>query len=289
MIPDAQHDQPRRHDPQKKHYREISAVKKLPHAARCRTDGTADIAPQAGGAETRDLQPGRGLGATERAEQIQLLGFFAAQFSAGGFWNASRRQQFDAVRWQAETFGDLLGDRGNDGGAAAGVGFARFGYDHQAFGAAGFVFQAESDDAAFANAFDARGEFFDFVRVEVAAAFDDDVFHAAGDVDFAVGAIGTVAGIYPGVFAFLRGGASGEQLCSGGGVAKKPFGGGRPAEPQKSFGAIRDFVAFLVYDANINTVHGVVGRNKRDGVGVAGRDRDSLAVSRKRLASNAID
>ena len=88
---------------------------------------------------------------------------------------------------------NLLRDRGSDFRTGGGIGFARFGHDDKFLGTGAFVLETECDDAALANSFGATGELLDFVRIEIAAAFDDDVLDAAGDVNFAVGPIGAIA------------------------------------------------------------------------------------------------
>ena len=56
---------------------------------------------------------------------------------------------------------------------------------------------AKGDDAAFAYAFDTRSDFFDFVGIQIAAGLEDDVLHAAGDEEFALGSVGAIAGAEP--------------------------------------------------------------------------------------------
>src|SRR5213082_146223 len=87
-----------------------------------------------------------------------------------------------------------------EAGAARRVTFVGLRNDDQFFRARGLVRQAEGHDTAFANSIGARRKFLDFVRIQIAPAFDDDVLHAAGNVDFSVGAIRAIARIHPRVF-----------------------------------------------------------------------------------------
>ena len=170
-------------------------------------------------AEARNLQPGGRLFGAEGSGDVELASFFAAKFSAGRFRDAARRNEFDTVGREAEPGGNFVSDGSGNCGATRGVGFPRF-RDHDEFFRAGtHVLQAERDDAAFADAIGAAGELFDFVRIEIAATLDDDVLDAAGDEDFAVGAIGTIAGIDPSKFA-VRGLAFREECLGGGGIVE---------------------------------------------------------------------
>src|SRR5215813_1031830 len=133
-------------------------------------------------------------------------------------------------------------DSGSNSGTARGVGFTRLRYHHQFFCAGARVFEAEGNDAPFANPVDAACELLDFVRIEIAAAFDNDVLDAAGDENFAFGAISTVARIDPGKFTVKRL-ASGKKLLCRGGIVEVTAGGRCPAKPEKAFNAVGDFVA----------------------------------------------
>src|SRR5271154_2234091 len=98
------------------------------------------------------------------------------------------REQFDKVRRHADGLRNLRVDF--RGYALALACLAQFCGDDEALGAGALVGRAESYYAAGADAFYAPYHFFEFVGVEIAAAFDDDVFGAAGDVELFVGAIG---------------------------------------------------------------------------------------------------
>src|SRR5262249_45307211 len=137
---------------------------------------------------------------------------------------------------------NFMRDSGSDSGTARGVGFTRLRYHHQFFCAGVRVFEAEGNDAPFANPVGAACELFDFVRIEIAAAFDNDVLDATGDENFAFGAISAVARINPGKFTVGRL-ASGKKLLRRGGITEITAGGGWPAKPEKTFDAVGDFVA----------------------------------------------
>ena len=63
---------------------------------------------------------------------------------------------------------------------------ARLGDDDQPFGAGPRVLDAEGGDAAAPHARHVGDRFLDLLRIDVAAAGDDDVLHAAGDEEIAV-------------------------------------------------------------------------------------------------------
>ena len=161
--------------------------------------------------------------------------------------------------------------------------FASFRDDNQFFRARGFVRQAERDDTAFANSFGARREFLDFVRIQIAPALDDDVLHAAGNVNFTVGAIRTVAGVHPRVFPPAGCLAQGQQRFRCFGIAVVAARCRRPPEPQKAFGAV------FIHDAHFMPWQRFSGGNKRDGGVVRGRRGHRASLRRECLALHAID
>src|SRR5262249_62242560 len=124
-------------------------------------------------------------------------------------------------------------DSGRNSGTARGVGFTRLRYHDEFFCAGARVFEAEGNDAPFANPVGAACELFDFVRIEIAAAFDNDVLDATGDENFAFGAISAVARINPGKFTVGRL-ASGKKLLRRGGGSGINAGRGWTAETQKN-------------------------------------------------------
>ena len=94
--------------------------------------------------------------------------------------------------------------------------------------------RAERRDAALADAGDRRDRFLDLVRIGVAAGADDDVLHAAGDVDVAARDVGAVAALDPAVV---------EQLARLLLVAEIALGHRGPAEFQHALVALADLVA----------------------------------------------
>ncbi len=113
------------------------------------------------------------------------------------------------------------------------------------------------------------GEFFDFVRIKIAAALDDDVFHPASDKDFPFSAISAVASIYPGGRA-SSGVSCGKQYFCGSRIVEVAAGRGWPAKPEKSFAAIGSFISGIVHDTYFMIRNRAAGRDKRDGIGVRG-------------------
>ena len=112
------------------------------------------------------------------------------------------------------------------GGAAP---FARLGEHHDALGAARRVLAAEHRDAAAAHAGNVADRFLQLVGADVAAAADDDVLLAAGDVEHAVGEVGAIAGVHP---------VAVEQALGRFRVAVVAAGRRRAAELQRAFGAV---------------------------------------------------
>ena len=183
----------------------------------------------------------------------------------------------------------MFGDGGGDFRAGGSFAIAHFRDDDELLRAAGFVFQTESDNTAFANAIDARGEFFDLMGIEIAAAFDDDVLDATSDVDFSFGAIRAISGIYPGVLARVLRRAEREKFFGGFGVAIVASGGGRSAEPEKTFGAVRDFVVFFVDDAHFVAQERSAGGHEGNGHRVRGIGGNGAALRGEDFAIDAID
>src|SRR3984957_5225199 len=127
------------------------------------------------------------------------------------------------------------------------------------------------------------------MRIQIATALDDDVFDAAGHIDFGVSAIGAIAGIDPGKCVRTRGWAEGEQFLSGGSVVVIAGGRGRAAEPQETFSAIGNFVAGLIDDANFVFRQRGAGGDERDRANFRGRRRRGAPFDCKGFAFDAID
>ena len=75
---------------------------------------------------------------------------------------------------------------------------------NQAFRARARAFRAERDRATPADSLHACGRKLHFVRIDVVAGLDDDVFHAAGDKKVAFRKVGAIAGVDPRVRSFRR-------------------------------------------------------------------------------------
>src|SRR5690348_2174355 len=189
MVFDEFNDRPARHNPQQENDTEVDSVENFGGSPRRSFYVSSYRARGASDRQLYDLYPRGRAPSRKFSREIELFGLFAAEFSARCFGNASGRDDFDLVWWQAEPLRNLLRyDRCNSG-AARRFAFARFRDDDQLFRSRGLIFHAKRDDASFANAFRARRKFFDFVRVKIAAALDDDVLHAASDVNLAIGAV----------------------------------------------------------------------------------------------------
>ena len=101
--------------------------------------------------------------------------------------------------------------------------------------------------------------------IEIPARLDDDVFHAAGDENFTLGAICAVAGVHPRAFALPDGRALRKQLFCRPGIPVVAARRRRPAEPQITFHALRRFLSGIVHDADFVSGHGRPGGHKGNG------------------------
>src|SRR5260370_2608692 len=117
------------------------------------------------------------------------------------------------------------------------------------FGSGTLVRKPKCNNAALAKTVDPRGQFLHLVRVQISAALDDDVLHATSDVNFAVRAIGAIAGVHPGEFVFPGRSTYWKKLIRCGRIFVVAVGRRWSAKPQKSLRALSDFVSFCVDDA----------------------------------------
>ncbi len=132
---------------------------------------------------------------------------------------------------------------------------SRFRNDYQPFGAGCGICRSERDHAALAHARNARHAVFDFVRVQIVSRMNDDVFHAAGNVNLAIGAVRAVAGVDPARGCTLR-----KQRRRSRFVPVITLRGGRSAKPQLSFHAVPGILPLLIRDA-----HFMPGKRNADG------------------------
>ena len=114
------------------------------------------------------------------------------------------------------------------------MGLARLREHHDALGAARRMRRAEHRHATAAHARQVAHGFLELVGTDVAAAADDDVFLAPGDVHAPFGEIGTIAGVHP---------VAVEQSLRGLRIAVVAAGGGGPAELKLAFVAIGELEA----------------------------------------------
>ena len=91
VILDELHHHPRGNNPKEKHHTEVHTVQNLEPALHPGKDFAADVAQRAPCSQAHDLYPGWRARGGKSSRQIELLGFFAAQFTAGRFWDAARR------------------------------------------------------------------------------------------------------------------------------------------------------------------------------------------------------
>src|SRR5260370_20613437 len=118
----------------------------------------------------------------------------------------------------------------------------------------------------------------------MSAAFDDDVLYAAGNVNLAVRAIGTVTGIYPCKFTFAGGTTGKKQTFCRRGILVITGSCRRPSEPKKALRAIGDLISFVVDDANFVAGKSAPGGNKRDNRTCFDPRRHRASVRRKGLS-----
>jgi hypothetical protein len=165
--------------------------------------------------------------------------------------------------------------------ALVGVAGSRLGQHDQPFGAALGVGRAERGHAAFAHAVDRADRVLDLLRVEVAAAADDDVFHAPRDVHLAGGDIRAISGVEPAVVdeprGFLR-------------IAEVALRGRRAAEMQVPLDPLADFAVGVVDDADRvkHRQQRVLDRSvriRREGVHVPAPGRFAAAAASDAIAS----
>src|SRR5207245_5258014 len=123
-------------------------------------------------------------------------------------------------------------------------------HDHP-LGAAGLVGRAEYRNTAAPHAGQVADRFLELVGADVAAAADDDVFFASGDVEAAFGQVGAIAGIHP--FAVEQ--AFGRLL-----IAVITAGGRGAAELELSFVAVGELEPRAVDHAQV-----VIGQHQAAG------------------------
>ena len=108
-----------------------------------------------------------------------------------------RRREHDVVHRRADQAHRQLVDLALQFLVAGGVALARFGEHHHALGAAGGVGRAEHRHAAAPHAGEIADRLLELVGADVAAAADDDVLLAPGDVEPSFREIGAIAGVDP--------------------------------------------------------------------------------------------
>src|SRR5262249_4669289 len=135
IIFEEKDDSPTRNEPRDEQTEEVQAANRVPHATKTGGDTAARGESRARSAKACDLQPRGRFLRQEPARNIELFGFFWAQFSAGSFRNAPRRDEFNAIWRRAEARRNLFSHGGGDFRTSLGTGFTRLGDDNQFFGA----------------------------------------------------------------------------------------------------------------------------------------------------------
>ena len=134
--------------------------------------------------------------------------------------------------------------------------------NHQLLGARFRIRRSKRDDAAFAGTpgFLSHG-IFDFVRVKIVPGVNDDVLHAAGNVNLAVGPIRAISGINPSVGCTLR-----KQGRRRGFVSVVALRDRRSAKPKLAFHTFFGFFSTLICDAHFMLRKRLAYGDKRDNV-----------------------
>src|SRR5205085_6795779 len=139
---------------------------------------------------------------------------------------------------------------------------------------------AERRDAALADAGDRRDRFLDLVRIGVAAGADDDVLHAAGDVDVAARDVGAVAALDPAVV---------EQLFRLRLVPEIALGDRGSAKLQHALVTFAELAPRIVDDAHVVLLDRMAAGDHLDRVGVLRFGRLRVAALGELLALDAVD
>jgi len=197
----------------------------------------------AGPLQAQQLQPRRAGRGVETAAEVGLAQCGTADLAARGFQHRVRRGEDHRVRGEIE-----LGHRRGDdlalqAVAGAGIVDGGLGDDDQAlFAAVGA--DSEHRDTALAHSGQRADRLLEVVGIEVAAGADDHLLGAPGDIEFAVGKVGVVAGDEPAVV---------EQRCACRRVAVIAGGRRRAAELQVADLALGEDMAGAIDDAHFMT------------------------------------
>ncbi|MNZ63815.1 hypothetical protein D3C78_819690 [compost metagenome] len=243
-------------------------------------DAVAQPPRQAGAGQVQQLQPGCLCRSAEGAALEGLADGRPADLAAGGFQHAVWRRQHHHVRWQTELVGGERDDAPLQRGAGAGVAFAGFGDHHQSLACRRGGGNAEHRHAAAAHAGQLADRLLQIVGVEVAAAADDQVLAAPGDVQLAAGEIGIVAGHQPVVM---------EQPGAGRRVAVVAAGGRGAAKLQVADLALRQRQAGVVDDAQRVTGQRRTTGDEAQRLVIVGRRGLGQAAGDERLAHHPVD
>ena len=144
-------------------------------------------------------------------------------------------------------------------------GFPRLGHHDEPFGAEPGVGHPEHRDTALPDTLDRRHDRLGLVRVDVAAALDDDILAAAGQKQLRVGQVAEVAGIDPAVVGRDRPRCGLVPVIAG--------HHRRTAELDTALRALGEGGAGVVHDPDMVPRERPATRHEGEGVGVGGRHR----------------
>ena len=189
-----------------------------------------------------------------------------------------RPEQRDHIRRQTQRFVNRTRNVGFDLFRVAEV--ANFRRNDQPLGAGPLIGCAKRDDTAGAHAFHTSRNFLDFVWVQVASGFDDDVLRAARQVKFAFAPIRQIAGIEPISITHQFAGRLGIAI-----IAARRRGA---PEPQLPFLAFAQIAPSRIHDAHFDRGQRLAGIHEFQWRGVAGACRNGAAFGFERCTLDAV-
>ena len=192
---------------------------------------------------SRPERPRAALVRGQLAAKILLATRGAPELPARRFGDAAWRHEPDVVGRDTDALEESRFDGSCDARPRLGVVLAALGDDDQFFRPGRPVRDAESGDATAPHPVDFRDLLFDFLRHQVTAGADDDVFGAAGDeklvveleraitrIEIAVAAADGSRGVFHLVIAFHYGGS---------------------AKDERALASLRNFASTIVDDADL--------------------------------------
>ena len=221
------------------------------------------------GRQRGPLPPWRTLRHAEPALLVEFAAGGAAGLAAGRLQHRAWRRQNHVVGRCAQQRGRQRGDGLDELPALFGLGDLGLSEHHQPFGAAARVARREHRHAPLADAGDIGHGGFEFLRVNVEAAADDDVLLAPGQKQLAGRHVAEVAGVQPGTV---------EQALIGRRVVQVALRAGRAAELHAPLRALGQLAP-----ASAHHAHLVAGQRQ-----AAGDDAQWLRIVGSRRCRHAI-